>query len=135
MQQPTLETDRLILRPLRAGDAPRFLALAGEWDVARMTSDIPHPLTPSQAKAWLCSGSHDVRFAIEQAGVMTGSVGYFRRRSGTAELGFWLGRDYWGFGFGTEAARAVVRYGFEAGYEQFSSSHFADNPASARLLA
>jgi [ribosomal protein S5]-alanine N-acetyltransferase len=135
MPPTTLETPRLTLRPLRAGDAARFLALAGDWEVARMTSDIPHPLTPAQAKAWLEAGSSDVRFAIEHAGGMIGSAGYFRRRSGAAELGFWLGRDHWGFGFGTEAAAAVVRHGFDAGHRSFSSSHFADNHASAHVLA
>jgi RimJ/RimL family protein N-acetyltransferase len=132
---PTLETARLILRPLRAGDAARFLALAGEWDVARMTSDIPHPLAPEQARAWLDCGDSDVRFAIEHGGLMVGSAGYFGRRSGAAELGFWLGRDHWGFGFGTEAATAVVRYGFGCGRRSFTSSHFVDNAASAHVLA
>ncbi|MGE0698456.1 MAG: GNAT family N-acetyltransferase [Hyphomicrobiaceae bacterium] len=136
MSLPIIETERLILRPLRAGDEPDFLALACDWDVARMTSDIPHPLLPSHAKAWLDPNGSDVRFAIEVYGRMIGSVGYFRRRSGAAELGFWLGRSHWGAGLGTEAATAVVRHGFCAdGHASFSSAHFVDNPASARVLA
>lgn len=132
---PVLETERLILRPLRAGDEPRFLALAGDWEVARMTSDIPHPLTSAQAKEWLADSGDDVRFAIDHSGSMIGSVGYFQRRSGTAELGFWLGRDHWGFGFGTEAAKAAIRHGLSIGHQTFSSAHFRDNLQSARLLA
>lgn len=136
MSLPFIETPRLILRALRSGDEPEFLALAGDWDVARMTSDIPHPLMPSHAKAWLQPHGNDVRFAIELQGHMIGSVGYFRRRNGAAELGFWLGRDHWGMGFGTEASAAVVRYGFSIdGHACFSSAHFVDNPASGRLLA
>jgi len=136
MSLPILETPRLILRPLRRGDEPDFLALAGEWDVARMTSDIPHPLLPSHAKAWLQPNANDVRYAIDMHGRMIGSTGYFRRRSGAAELGFWLGRDHWGMGLATEAAAAVVRHGFaEDGHMVFSSAHFVDNPSSARVLA
>jgi RimJ/RimL family protein N-acetyltransferase len=135
MSLPIIETQRLILRPLRAGDEPDFLALAGDWEVARMTSDIPHPLLPSHAKAWLKPNGSDVRFAIELHGRMIGSAGYFRRRSGAAEIGFWLGREHWGLGFATEAAGAVVKYGFGVdGYTSFSSAHFADNPASGRVL-
>lgn len=135
MSLPIIETPRLILRPLRAGDEPDFLALAGEWDVARMTSDIPHPLLPSHARAWLKPNGSDVRFAIELHGRMIGSAGYFRRRSGVAEVGFWLGRDHWGYGFATEAAGAVIKYGFGVdGYASFSSAHFSDNPASGRVL-
>lgn len=135
MSLPIIETPRLILRPLRAGDEPDFLALAGDWDVARMTSDIPHPLMAAHAKAWLQPNGSDVRFALELHGRMIGSAGYFRRRSGAAELGFWLGREQWGLGLATEAAMEVVRYGFaEDGQVAFSSAHFIDNAASSRVL-
>ncbi len=130
-----LETPRLTLRSLRAGDTAQFLDLAGDWEVAHMTSDIPHPLTPQHAKDWLRPSGGDVRFAIELQGSMIGSAGYFRRRSGAAELGFWIGRTHWGCGYATEAAGAVVRHGFMNGHACFSSAHFADNRASARVLA
>lgn len=133
---PIIATPRLVLRPLRTSDEADFLALAGDWDVARMTSDIPHPLLPQHARHWLKPLDGDVRFGIELYGRMIGSAGYFRRRSGAAELGFWLGRDHWGCGFATEAALAVVRHGFETdGHDRFSSAHFVDNPASGRVLA
>ena len=136
MSLPIIDTQRLILRPLRAGDEPEFLSLAGDWEVARMTSDIPHPLLPAHAKAWLKPNGSDVRFAIELGGRMIGSVGYFRRRSGAAELGFWLGRQHWGLGLATEAAAAVVRHGIGLdGHTTFSSAHFTDNPASGRVLS
>ncbi len=135
MPLPMLETPRLMLRSLRAGDAAQFMALAGDWEVAHMTSDIPHPLQPEHAKDWLRPSGGDVRYAIELQGSMIGSAGYFRRRSGAAELGFWMGRDHWGYGFATEAAKAILRQGFMTGEDNFSSSHFADNPGSARVLA
>ena len=76
-----------------------------------------------------------MRFAIELDGRLIGGAGYYRRRSGTAELGFWLGRDWWGRGYATEANRAVLRYGFEVRrLPGFTSSHFVDNHASAGVL-
>ena len=129
-------TERLTLRPLTKDDAIAFIALAGDLAVARMTSDIPHPLDHVRALAWLASSKGEVRFAIVHAGQMIGSAGYFSRDPGIAELGFWLGRDWWGQGFATEAAGAVVHHAFtEGGVAVLTSSHFTDNPASGRVLA
>lgn len=131
-----LTTPRLSLRQLNRDDAHAFIALAGDLAVARMTSDIPHPLDHAKALAWLAPAKGEVRFAIVHAGLMIGSAGYFSREPGTAEMGFWLGRDFWGQGFATEAAQAVVRHAFEAsGITYLTSSHFTDNAASARVLA
>src|SRR3954449_149931 len=48
-----LETERLILRPLAMADAPAVERLAGEWEVARFTGNIPHPYPPGGAAAWI----------------------------------------------------------------------------------
>jgi len=131
----TVVTERLLLRPFRRSDVTQFARLAGDWGVASMTSDIPHPLTEAQAVAWLKPGRGEVRFAIELGGQLIGGAGFYRRRSGAAELGFWLGRQWWGCGYATEATRAVVRHGFEARrLPGFTSSHFVDNHASAGVL-
>jgi RimJ/RimL family protein N-acetyltransferase len=130
-----LHTDRLRLRHFRSDEAAEFVALAGDLAVARMTSDIPYPFTEADAGPWLTRERGEERFAIEYQGRLIGGVGYFPRSSGGAELGFWLGREMWGLGFATEAAREVVRFGFEAGgVPAFSSSHFIDNTASERVL-
>jgi RimJ/RimL family protein N-acetyltransferase len=131
-----LATERLLLRPFRKTDAADFSRLAGDWAVASMTSDIPYPLSQSQAVAWLRTGRGEVRFAIERDGRLIGGAGFYRRRSGAAELGFWLGRPWWGCGYGTEATRAVVLHGVRAHrLPGFTSSHFVDNWASARVLS
>jgi RimJ/RimL family protein N-acetyltransferase len=130
-----LETDRLSLRPFRRADAAEFARLAGDWAVASMTSDIPYPFSAAQAVSWLKPVRGEVRFAIEQDERLIGGVGFYRRPSGIAELGFWLGRPWWGRGYATEAARAVVRQGFkDRRLPGFSSAHFSDNPASGRVL-
>ena len=76
-----------------------------------MTSDIPYPFSAAQAMGWLRPVRGEVRFAIELDGQLIGGAGYYRRPSGVAELGFWLGRPWWGQGYATEAARAVVGTG------------------------
>lgn len=130
-----LITDRLALRPFRTRDAREFARLAGDWAVASMTSDIPHPLDAAQALLWLKPARGEVRFAVEHGGRLIGGVGFYRRASGSAELGFWLGRDWWGQGFATEAARAVIKLGFQKQrVPVFTSAHFVDNAASRSVL-
>ena len=136
MKPVKLETGRLCLRPFRRADAGEFARLAGDWAVASMTSDIPYPFSPVQAVGWLWPVRGEVRFAIERDGRLIGGAGFYRRPSGVAELGFWLGRPWWGQGYATEAARAVVRHGFaNRRLPGFSSARFSDNAASARVLA
>lgn len=135
-RQSALHTERLVLRALAPTDIADFMAIAGDFAVARMTSDIPHPLDDAKARAWLAPSNGEARFAVVRDGRMIGSAGYFRRTTDTAELGFWLGRAWWGQGYTTEAGRAVMRHGFDVGrLGLFTSSHFHDNPASARVLA
>jgi RimJ/RimL family protein N-acetyltransferase len=130
-----LRTARLRLRLFRPDDAAAFVALAGDPAVARMTSDIPCPLTHAEAAPWLRREPGEVRFALEYQGRLVGGVGYFLRPSGVGELGFWICRDMWGQGLATEAGIAVVEYGFTQGkVPALSSSHFIDNPASGRVL-
>lgn len=130
-----LRTERLRLRHFSSQDVGAFVALAGDFAVARMTSDIPHPLTEAEAGPWLRREPGEVRFAIEYEGRLAGGAGYFRRDLGVGELGFWIGRHLWGAGLATEAVREVVRCGFaEGGLDAFSSSRFIDNPASERVL-
>lgn len=134
-QTPVLNTARLTLRPFRLGDATRFVALAGDLAVARMTSDIPHPLHVWQCRRWLRQARGEVRFAIEHQDQLIGGVGYFCHRTRVGELGFWLGQVAWGQGFATEASRAVVSYAFTVGnLDALTSANFIDNPASARIL-
>ncbi len=131
----TIATERLALRPFRRADAAEFARLAGDWAVASMTSDIPHPLTKQQATAWLRPGRGEVRFAIELRGQLIGGTGFYRRRSGAAEVGFWLGRPWWGRGYATEATLAAMSYGLRRHrIPGYTSSHFVDNRASANVL-
>ncbi len=131
-----LTTERLTLRPFTSGDAEAFLGLASHWDVARMTSDIPHPLTLADARIWLQTAPDEARFALMENGRLIGGAGYFQHAPEAVEVGFWLGRAYWGRGLATEAVTSVVGYGLlHTRTAAFTSSHFTDNPASGRVLA
>jgi RimJ/RimL family protein N-acetyltransferase len=134
----TLRTSRLVLRPPESGDAARICLLAGDYDVARMTATIPHPYGEQQAAAWIESvqaGEEGVVLAVLRAATLIGCAGYRAFGQDHAELGYWIGKPYWGMGYATEAVGALIAHAFEA--ERFvflAAGHFTDNPASARVI-
>ena len=140
MTKTTITTQRLKLRPVCAADAPRVSKLSSDWDVARMVSMIPYPNPTVAVEGFLLlmearSGiGSDHVFAIEHGGELIGMSGAHGRGGSEIEIGYWLGRDYWGHGFATEAAQAVAVYAEGLGEGPVVASHFADNPASGRVL-
>ena len=133
-----MRTRRLELRPLHVADASRLALLAGDYDVASMTGSIPHPYNERMAGEWIASaqrGEEGVVFAISHTGVLIGCTGYRARAKDHAEMGYWLGKPFWGQGFATEAVEAVIRHAFETGgFEYLIAGHFSDNPASKRVI-
>jgi RimJ/RimL family protein N-acetyltransferase/catechol 2,3-dioxygenase-like lactoylglutathione lyase family enzyme len=139
-----IRTERLLLRWFEPGDAMDVRRLAGDRAIAANTLQIPHPYEAGVAEEWI--GSHPARrmrgealvFAIELAegGELIGAIGLelalAHRR---AEIGYWIGRPFWGRGYATEAASAVVRYAFdELDLNRIHAGHFPRNPASGRVL-
>lgn len=131
-----MQTDRLRLRTVVDGDAARIAVLAGDWDVASMTGRIPYPYSEGAAYHWINGvAEREEVFGIEHDAELIGICGFTAEPNGDAELGYWIGKPYWGRGFATEAASAVMAYGFtKAGIRRFVCKHLADNPASARVI-
>ncbi|MEM7400114.1 MAG: GNAT family N-acetyltransferase [Pseudomonadota bacterium] len=133
-----IRTRRLSLRPLDHNDVRQMSLLAGDFDVARMTGMIPHPYSETAARAWVDrvgQGEEGVVFAVTRDRTLIGCSGYMPMDAEHAELGYWIGKPYWGAGFATEAVRAVVAHAFDAhGFEFVRAGHFQDNPSSQRVL-
>ena len=144
MEQPTLETVRLVLRPFALADAIDVQRLAGMLEVADTTLNVPYPYEDGLAEQWISGRSElfaagaAVTYALtlQESGALIGSAGLrLTPEHRRAELGFWLGVQYWNRGYVTEAARALVNYGFaEMGLHKITASHFARNPASGRVM-
>lgn len=143
-ERPTQETERLILRPFELADAQEVQRLAGAREVAATTQNIPHPYEDGMAEEWI--GAHQeafeqgtgVTFAITTRGDgrLIGAISLMGIRAGhQAELGYWIGKPYWNRGYCTEAARAVVMYGFRIlGLNRVHACHVSHNPASGRVM-
>lgn len=140
----TLSTSRLLLRPFALADALRLQQLAGNRAVAATTLRVPHPYENGMAEAFIVdcqhsySTGHSCRFGIVKSDTheLIGAMGLeLEPEHARAELGYWIGVEYWGQGFATEAGLAVVRHGFDALKLNRIMGHcFAENRASARVL-
>ncbi len=137
-----LRTERLRLRELDLADAQRISEFTSEPEVARNTSRIPLPNPPVAVEGWMITlfaraplGLDHVR-AIEADGELVGLIGAHGELgwggAGATEIGYWIGKPYWGRGYATEALRAFVFEATELG--ALEAGHFADNPASGRVL-
>ena len=133
-----IRTQRLLLRPPALADAARIGLLAGDYDVACMTGTIPHPYSEQMAAEWIggaLRGEEGVVLMIERDGTPIGCTGYRPFGEDHAELGYWIGKPYWGQGYATEAVQALIAHAFDAdGFDYLKAGHFADNPASERVL-
>ncbi len=144
--QPVLSTARLVLRPFTDKDAPLLARLAGTHRVADTTASIPHPYSEEQALLDIQKFNEQFRagvgayFAIalrETPPILIGCVllKQIDRGDEQAELGYWIDAAESGKGYVTEAARAVLQYGFKAlELNRISACHMTRNPASARVL-
>ncbi|MEX6508812.1 GNAT family N-acetyltransferase [Jiella sp. M17.18] len=133
-----LVTPRLRLRPVQAGDAGAIATLINDRDLARMLARVPWPYRFEDAEAFIADHGEEIVFAIclKASGDLTGICSLKpttdRRR---AEIGYWVGRPFWGNGYATEAAQAVIDYGFTAlDLQAIDASCRVINEASRKVI-
>lgn len=133
-------TPRLVLRPGWSEDARALTDAIGHDAVLRNLARAPAPYTLVDAEAFLGQPQDEslprlLAFARTLgAPRLIGSCGIHRDADGALELGYWIARPYWGLGFATEAARAVMGIARATGLPALRAGHFADNPASGNVL-
>jgi len=135
-----LFTKRLHLRRPVAADALAVIAIVSDWEVARRLARVPHPYTQDDFRVFIervVPSESTWAMVMRSSDELVGVIGLVPPREGrSAELGYYVGRAHWNHGLATEAAQAVVRFGFETmGYAKLASRYHADNPASGRVLA
>ena len=133
-----LETERLMLRRPTLADVKAIARLANDRRIAENTRRLPHPYLQDHAVEFVRALADDPRetvFLIENNFAPIGVVGVDWRQQAAPELGYWLGVEHWGQGFGTEAARAVIDFTFEEfDVEHLISGARVANPSSRNIL-
>jgi RimJ/RimL family protein N-acetyltransferase len=132
-------TQRLLLRPSWPEDGQALYEAVADEAIVRNLSLAPWPYTPRDADEFAARehGLHFPNFLLWQrtdgAPRLIGACG-ITNREGAVELGYWIARPYWGLGYASEAAHAVVAIARTLGHGHLVAGHFTDNPASGRVL-
>ena len=134
-------TERLLLRPGWAEDAPALHAAIADEGIVRNLASAPWPYRFEDAQAFLATqrkASEPSMLIFRHtsgAPELIGSVGFGRRPGGEIEFGYWIARPFWGRGYATEAGKAVIEAARHSlRIKKLSAGHFLDNPASGRVL-
>ncbi len=132
-------TERLLLRPSWAEDAATVYAAIADKAIIRNLAHAPWPYGLNDAADFVRqpNAEHFPKFLLWQRTLtdprLIGGCG-LNNEGGKAMLGYWIARQYWGLGYASEAARAVVDIAKALGHETIYARHFADNPASGKVL-
>ncbi len=139
----SLQTERLILRPLGDTDIPALVAALDDFDIAKHCASVPHPYSEADAATFVAkvresraAGTGFCFGIVNQAdGVLIGTCG-LHLKNGRFELGYWIAKPFWKLGYATEAADRLLAFGFEVlKADLIVAGWFHDNPASGRVLA
>ncbi|MFK7902260.1 MAG: GNAT family N-acetyltransferase [Nitratireductor sp.] len=140
---PIIATERLVLRPPHIEDAEELTMLANNIKIARMLGTMPHPYTDKDAKAFIDKCEANIGRACiyviteEATGKVVGVGGLHEDPTRYEEpyLGYWIGEPYWGQGYATEAARAMVDLFFKVtNSPALLVSARVDNVASKKII-
>ena len=130
-----IRTERLFLRPGWPEDWSELMTRIADESVARHLSGVPGTAVRDVLKA-----QHDPRcpqflvtLPTSEGSALIGCAGLAPGEDGV-ELAYWIARERWGQGYATEAARAVLSLARTLRYGRITAAHFADNPASGKVL-
>ena len=143
MKQPDIKTERLILRPFNFKDAEKVQELAGNFNVAKMTLNVPHPYLPGMAEEWIKTHPKNWELGIgasyaitsKQTKELFGAIGLVSIENGQASMGYWIGELFWGNRYCSEAGTALVQFGFKSlSLSRVYAEHLSINPASGKVM-
>ncbi len=137
-------TERLFLRPVWTEDTADIHPLINDWDIVSRLARVPWPYTLADAATFTAYAENaadadteiSLAICLRPTLQIIGLAGCVRQATGAWELGYWLGKAYWGHGFVTEASNAVIAGMFDSRrVPLLVSGHHLDNPASGSVLA
>jgi len=141
-----LATERLTLRPFRPDDAAELHRLINDWEVCRTLAAVPYPYARALADEWVTTSGDALAKGRAYHLVITGREGdqemvvggvglRLHRDDRSADLGYWVGRRFWGHGVASEAAGRLVRWALaNLDLDRIEASVATDNPGSMSVL-
>jgi [ribosomal protein S5]-alanine N-acetyltransferase len=142
--QRTIETNRLLLRPLASTDGPAIAAKIDNYEICKNLSRVPYPYHLSDAEEfidWALQLDQHSAFRVislkQEPHILVGIISYdWNEQKQRAELGYWLVQEHWSKGLMTEAVNAMTELAFTvSSLENLSACYFNENPASGKVLS
>ncbi|WP_010095202.1 GNAT family N-acetyltransferase [Ornithinibacillus scapharcae] len=143
-KQRTITTERLVLRLFDKSDAEAVTRLCNNYNIYKNTLYLPYPYSVNDALTWmerhlenfLADKAYEFAITDKETGILYGAIALSNnQRFRNGEIAYWVGEEYWGNGFATEAAEAIKQFAFqEKGYHKIFARYFGSNPASGRVL-
>ncbi|SDN67019.1 GNAT family N-acetyltransferase [Bacillus sp. OK048] len=138
-----LQTERLTLQPFKKEDASRIKDLANNKELASILG-LPHPYELEYAEDWIAVQPEQIEKGVEYPLTIVSNelneiIGTITIRidnsNNKGELGYWIGKDYWGNGFATEAVHKIIEFGFtQLNLNKIWASAISRNKASKIVL-
>ena len=131
-----IKTDRLILKRAEFEHKSRLIELIGDYRVSSALSSVPYPYTDKDADYWLGKNEkNELTLNIFLQHVLIGGVGLELRGDDYCELGYWLGFDYWGFGYATEACGGLLEFVRRStSFKRINANVYKENFGSSKVL-
>jgi [ribosomal protein S5]-alanine N-acetyltransferase len=140
----TITTERLVLRLFQKSDAADVARLCNNYNIFKNTLYLPYPYSLEDALLWMESHFKNYEagklyeFAVtdKESGELFGAIALSNnQRFNHGEIAYWIGEEFWGRGYATEAAESIVQFAFsEKKYHKVFARCFHSNPASGRVL-
>ena len=134
---PDIHTDRLILRKaISKQDKISLVSQIGDWEVVKWLANVPYPYTYNDCEDYfLISNSNQFALNIFLDNKLIGGVSLTLDGDNYYDLGYWLGKDYWGKGYATESSKKLLEYALEKlNSPKIKSGYFVDNLSSGNVL-
>lgn len=143
-ENKTITTSRLIMRMFETSDAEEVARLCNNYHLYINTLYLPYPYSMDDALTWMrrhpgnyeAGKSYEFAVTDKESGQLFGAIALSNnQRFNHGEIAYWIGEDYWGKGYATEAGEAIVQFAFrEKNYHKVFARCFGSNPASGRVL-
>lgn len=143
-KEKTIETGRLLLRLFNKADAEKVTVICNNYNIYKCTLSLPYPYTTHYALSWIEKnnenfyGEEAYNFAItdKQSGELYGFVGVSHSKTHkNGEMGYWIGEEYWGNGYATEAVCALIEFAFEEkNFHRVFARRFSSNTSSGKVM-
>ncbi len=143
-QYKTIIINRLLLRLFEKSDALAVTCLCNNYNISKNTLYLPYPYSEEDALSWIENHLDNYEadklyeFAItdKKTGELFGAIALSNNQSfNHGEIAYWVGEEYWGNGYATEAAQAMLEFGFkEKQLHRVFARYFRSNPASGKVM-